>query len=334
MTVTPTVTASPSPTVTPTPTATPQPQPLAVFQPKLLPGVEPNGYVADRCEYLLNRWSEGKAEPGTIVVPLMYHSVVKDGRPLRDNMSVSAAYFNSTMQHAYRLGFETITTEELIGFLYHNDSIPPRSLLLIVDDRRIGVVRNHFLPVLQQYDWTVTMAYITGVMYPAEWTDLEDLNRSGYVDIQSHGFLHNGETYITKFTPEETIRSEIYNSIPLIEEHIGRRPLAFIWPGGNFNDYAVDVAREAGFEVGFTVFSRGPLQYNWIPLGTEEMAVEDPLMVLPRYWSTAAYINLDEAAALGDAAQAYAVEHRADELDWYARYCPTYPPLGGNLPPE
>ncbi|HZW02829.1 MAG TPA: hypothetical protein VFF68_02790, partial [Anaerolineaceae bacterium] len=93
-TLTPTITVTPSPlppTVTPSPTATPEP--LAGFETRLLTlGVEPAAYIAETCDYLSMRWNPENAKPGTVVVPVMYHSVVKDGRPVRDNMSVTAEY--------------------------------------------------------------------------------------------------------------------------------------------------------------------------------------------------------------------------------------------------
>lgn len=323
-----TATASPSPTVTRTPAPTATPEPLAAFETRLLTrGIEPAAYVTDTCEYLYMRWNPDNAEPGTVVVPVMYHSVVKDGRPVRDNMSVTAEYFRYTMEYARELGFETITTAELIDFLYNNARIPNRSLFLVVDDRRPGVVRNHFLPILEEYDWTVTLGYITGVVYPYEWNELAFLHATGRIDVQAHGFMHNGQTYFTEFTSEEIIRQELYDPIPVIEERFGTRPYAFVWPGGNFTPRTVDEARKAGYRVGLTAYSRGPLMFNWIPLGEPEREMNDPLMVLPRYWSTAATVNLDQAVAINEAARAFAEEHQEEELAWYRQYCSGYPDL-------
>jgi len=88
----------------------------------------------------------------------------------------------------------------------------------------------------------------------------------------------------------------------------------------------VQIAREAGFELGFTIQSRGPLLFNWIPQGEQERAYNDPLMLLPRYWDTAALLNLEQAAQIGDAAQAFAKDNYAAEAAWYRQNC------GGELP--
>ncbi|HEY3345677.1 MAG TPA: polysaccharide deacetylase family protein [Anaerolineaceae bacterium] len=316
---------------TPTPTATPIPIPTAIPMPYdpppatgLVSGVAPVQYLADKCDYLSRRWNPENAEPGTIVAPVMFHSVTQPGRaiPSSDHTSMTAEAFAQFMQHAHRLGFETITATQLVNFLERNAKIPPRSMILIVDDRRPGVVREHFLPFLKQYNWTVTLGYITGVVEPPEWQELAALAATGRIDVQAHGFLHNGSTYITDHTPEETTLREIYAPIPAIRQHFGSDPVAFVWPGGDFNTRAVQIARQAHYRIGFTVFARGPLAFNWIPLGAQERAVADPLLVLPRYWSPSAFPALDDAARIGAEQAAYAAAHKDEEQRWMQTNCP------------
>jgi hypothetical protein len=94
-----------------------------------------------------------------------------------------------------------------------------------------------------------------------------------------------------------------------------------IWPGGNFTKTAVEMAREAGFKVGFTIFSRGPVLFNWIPQGEKEASMDDPLMVLPRYWSTAADVALISALEVSEAAKKDAEAVKEAELYYYNTYC-------------
>jgi len=310
---------TPSPSLTPTITRTPFS--LESFSYNFRPNEVSAQTYLETCSYLANRWGEEKSNPGTIVVPIMYHSVRQSGRPLQDEMQVSQEYFEYTMEYAEKLGFQTITTEELIGFLYNNDPIPQYSMIMIIDDRRLGVVDDHFMKYLDQNDWTVTLAYITGVATEFEWQEFARLNVNNRLDLQAHGFLHNAETYITEFTSTDIIEQELYGPIPIIEEKTGRRPSAFIWPGGNFTTESVQMAREAGYEVGFTVYSRGPLMFNWIPLGATEIKVSDPLMVLPRYWSNSAAIYLEKAVEISAKAQEFAEENKAKEQIWFQDYC-------------
>lgn len=333
-TQTPTLTASPTATLLPTltltpsltPTQTSTPEPLPVFQTRSLrPGVMPQVYLDDPCTYLYQRWSKDGSSVGTVVVPVMFHSIRQDGRPISDNTSIYQAQFDTFIAYADTLGFQTITTDQLIAFLDHNASIPERALLMIVDDRRPGTIETSFLPVLEPRQWTVTLGWIVSDTNEAEWDRLERMVATGLLDMQSHGMLHH---YVTDQMSEAEMRNEIFSPIAVFEQHFGIRPIAFIWPGGNFNRQSASLAREAGYQVGFTAYARGPLMFNWIPLGAEEQAVNDPLMVLPRFWSTALGVNLDVAVRVSEQAKADAAASYEAEAQYFRTYC------GGELPPR
>jgi hypothetical protein len=296
--------------------------PLASFNTRLLrPGVLPQSYLADNCTFLQMRWSGEGSKPGTVVVPIMFHSIAEDGRQLADpNKDITGEQFQAFVEYADFLGFKTITTQQLLDFLTHNASIPVRSMMIIIDDRRPGTIAEWIMPVLQQYNWTVTPAYIAN---PNDlqwaWDMMDELNATGKLDVQSHGY--SGQLYIIPETPPDQIQDEIWKSTSVLEQHFGKRPIAFIWPGGNFTPLSVQIAREGGYELGFTAYSRGPLMFNWVPLGEEEQAVNDPLMVLPRAWSSAANVNLEEAVKISDQAVAFAEQNFTEEATWYQTYC-------------
>ncbi|HET7009268.1 MAG TPA: polysaccharide deacetylase family protein [Anaerolineales bacterium] len=337
----PPVATSPLPSARPPPTATPPsptptdvpvtstpastPPPLVRFSsPVLRPEVQPHSYMDDPCEYLRLRWDPDRSPPGTVVVPIMFHSVREPDNMIQDAVTISTEYLASIVERARALGFETVTAEEVAGFLEENRRIPPRSMIFIVDDRRPGTVEQYFLPLAVANDWTVSLGWIVADTRADLWAWMERMNETGRLDIQSHGYWHK---YITPDMPERVVREEIVDPIPVLEEHFGKRPTAFVWPGGNFTETSVKIAREAGYRLGFTAFSRGPLLFDWIPLGEEEAEIGDPVMVLPRYWSTAAWVNIEQAARLAEEAEAFAAERFPQEAAWFRQVC------GGDLPP-
>ena len=175
------------------------------------------------------------------------------------------------------------------------------------------------MPYLEENNWTLTLGWpTTDATTDALWTRMEDLAQSGRLDVQSHGHDH---IYIQGYTEMEEIEEEIYKPIEVIQAHFGTTPRALIWPGGNFTQRAIQMAQEAGFKVGFTVYSRGPLMYNWIPQGEEEREMSSPLMVLPRYWSKDADIALEQALSIGEAARLEASKHKIEELQYLEAYC-------------
>lgn len=330
-TETPTVTPSPIP-----PTATPIRTPPALpetFQSSILNPLDiPHPYVSDTCEYLKNRWDPNKSAPGTVVMVIMFHGIADNGTGNIADNGITHNTLKRIMEHAYETGFQTIDTAQLADFLYNNGKIPERSILFLVDDRHYAAYyEEHFMPFMENHGWkTVTNAWISDESLGLPiYTDLETLAKEGFLDVQAHGFVHN--INITEASSDAYIHQELYNPIEVITRHFGKAPIAFIWPGGSFTAKAVGVAREAGYQLGFTINPRGPVMYNWVPQADAkdparpaylaEGAVNDPLMTLPRYWSTDALYRIDEVMTIGSQAAAVAAQTKDTELTYYDIVC-------------
>ena len=137
--------------------------------------------------------------------------------------------------------------------------------------------------------------------------------------------------------------TELQGSIDFIQEHYNKTPIAFIWPGGNFTHRGVQLARYVGYHVGFTVNPRGPIMFNWVPLADQadtnrpsylpEGQVNDPLMVLPRYWPSQVLSEVDNVRVIGKEAAAYAEQNKAIELEYYNIVCaPALGPIPALVP--
>lgn len=342
-------TATPEPTATPVPpTATPIRTPPAlpgIFQSGILNPLDtPHTYIQDTCTYLKDRWSPEKSVPGTVVMVIMIHGVSKEASADMAYNAVTHRQMKEIMEHAAEVGFQTITMNQMADFMETNARIPERSLVLLVDDRHYAsYYTDHFIPFLQKYGWkTVTNAWISDVsLNPAIYPELQDLVNQGYLDMQSHGFQHNNN--INPGSSEEYIHQEIYKPIEVIKEYFGNTPVAMIWPGGSFTPRGVEVAREAGYRLGFTINPRGPVMFNWVPQADvkdpnrqfylPEGEIGDPLMTLPRYWSTDALHRIDEVITIGDQAKSDARQNRETELLYYDIVCKdTYGAIEGVSP--
>jgi hypothetical protein len=343
----PTATNNPEPTLTAprTPPALP-----AGFTTSLLNPLDtPHTYMQDACQYLHDKWSSANSAPGTVVMIIMFHSISGE----TNGNQISEADFHALMQALHDNGFQTITTSQLADFLENNTKIPSRSVVLILDDRRPGTVPLEFMPYLNDYNWTLTLAWPIGAgddstdkkpasnVLPGEnftnlWEQMEAYNATGRLDIQAHGVVHN--IGMGPDSTDEYITSELQGSIDAIRQHFNKAPIAIIWPGGGFGLRPVRAARQYGYQLGFTINPRGPLMFDWIPLSdnpdpqrpsyTPEGSVNDPLMVLPRYWDTDAIIHLNEVIQIGREAAAYAEANKTTELEYYDIVCaPDYGPI-------
>ncbi len=366
----PTPSPHPPATQTPAPSLTPTPEPsptVARTPPDLPPGFvsahlnpldAPQAYIEDTCQYLKMRWDANSAEPGTVVMPIMFHSITGDDKPLANEYAIHHSDLVIMLEHAREVGFETITSAQLVDFLYHNAKIPRRSLILIQDDRPPGAFRLAFGPFLDEYGWTLTWAWpiadtdtkraskVLDEQYGSLWEQMEAYFATGKLDMQAHGWVHN--IPIGPNSSDEYIRSEMGDARDALRAHFyckgqekcdSDQPLAYIWAGGGFSRRGAEIGRELGYKIGFTTHPRGPIMFNWIPQAdaldparpywVPEGPAGDPLMTLPRYWSTDAAYRIDEVGNIGEEAAAYAAANRAVELEYYDIVCK---PLTGEIP--
>ncbi len=327
------------PTQTPTsaPEANQTPPDLApTFTTNLLdPASTPHTYIQDSCEYLKEKWSSQNSTPGTVVMVVMFHTINKDVATAANEISNDD--FQKLMNDLHEQGFQAIYMQELEDFLYTNAKIPQRSVLLIQDDRHFAQnFIDHFLPYYQKWGWPVINGWISTPLSSADlWQQQVDLAAQGWVDYEAHGVQH---LPIDSSSSDSYILGELQGSWDAFQQHFNKTPIAFVWPGGGFTPHAVELARSIGYKLGFTVNPRGPLMYNWIPLADQqdptrplaiaEGPVNDPLMVLPRYWDTDAGAHIDTVRQIGNAAAAYAQQQKPNEIAYYNIVCaPNYGPM-------
>ncbi len=329
------------PTLIPPPTAIRTPPALpSVFQPTgLNPLDTPHTYLSDACQYLKAKWDPNNAVPGTVVMIIMFHSIEKATQSSSDPKNIGSGDFKELMNNLHEMGFQAINTTQLADFLDSNAKIPARSVVLIQDDRHSASNFNDwFRPYWEQWGWPVVTGWISaqGSSDPVLAENVA-LEQEGWVDHQAHGLIHN--INMTDASSDEFIRGELQGSIDAFQQFYGKTPIGIIWPGGGFGTRPVQIARELGYRVGFTTHPRGPVLFNWVPLADENDAgrpffvaenyVNDPRLVLPRYWPTQVIANLDTVRTIGEQAAAYAQQNKAVELEYYDIVCA---PAFGEIP--
>lgn len=332
---------------TATPTETPLPTATAIRTPPVLPpafttGIlnpldTPYSYEADICQYLHNKWDPNNAAPGTVVMVIMFHGIYGDSVIQADAIQLDE--FGRLMNDLYDMGFQAIDMQQMADFMYHNARIPQRSVLLIVDDRRYRqYYDDNFYKYYRDWGWKVVNAWLIldDSIKAQSLPDNIALQQEGWVDHQSHGNIHN--INMSDSSTDEFLTGELLDSKIFIENTFGKAPVAIIWPGGGFGARPAQFARKYGYQLGFTTNPRGPVMYNWIPQSAQkddrrpyylpEAYVGDPLMTLPRYWSTDARYHLDEVRNISNEAATYADQYKAVELEYYDIVCaPTYGPI-------
>jgi hypothetical protein len=326
--------ATPLPSETPVPTATefvartPPALPATFTASQLNPLDAPHTYIEDTCQYLYDRWNSNNATPGTVVMVVMFHGITQE--KAERTHDISKQDFKKLMDDLKEQGFEAINATQLADFLDRNAKIPVRSVVLIQDDRHFAQNFNeHFRPYWEEWGWPVINGYIAKDERPDLWAENAALSAEGWVDYQAHGVIHNEN--MSDASTDEFLTGELQGAITNIQKYFNKTPIAIIWPGGGFGVRPVQFARQYGYRLGFTVNPRGPIMYNWVPLADQpdparpaylaEGTVNDPRLVLPRYWPYQVQDNLDAVRTIGNEAAAYAQQNKATELEYYDILC-------------
>ena len=332
-----TVTLSPVPSATETQPATvtstprtPPDLPVLYQNDSLTPYGLPHSYIQNTCQYLQDKWSSANSAPGTVVMTIMFHAIT-DG-DTSDPNQMSEYKLRTLMNKLHDDGFTAINTTQMADFMEHNARIPERSVLLVVDDRHYARYFDVFFrQYWTDYGWPVVNAWISlnDSVGALSLPDNIALENEGWVDHQAHGFIHN--ISVGPDSSEEYILGELQKPIDFFKANFDKTPIAVIWPGGGFTPRAADLARSLGYRLGFTTNPRGPVMFNWVPLADTldshrptwipEGPVDDPLMVLPRYWDTDAIIHIDDVMQVGQEAAVYAEQNKATELEYYDIIC-------------
>jgi hypothetical protein len=330
----------PNKTLTFTPTSIPMatvpatpPKLSIVYQTSQLNPLDtPHTYIKDTCIYLRDQWDSHNAPPGTVVIIIKLDSINKGIPQGGDVLNVTS--FTRMMQELHDQQFQAINTSQLADFLDNNADIPPRSVVLIQDNRRYADnFIKHFRPYLDAWGWPVVNAWDTQAassdVLLAENIALE---KEGWVDHQVYG-LQIDPTSIENLS-DNYFTDELQKQFTTFQDQFSKPPIAIVWPNG-FGVGPVQIAQQLGYRLGFTSNARGPLMFNWVPLAEKldtmrpsyapEGSIDAPLMTLPRYTPFQVHDALDKVRVIGKDAAAFAEQNKDAELGYYDSVCaPTY----------
>lgn len=228
---------------------------------------------------------------------LMYHHI----NPHRgDTVTVTPEVFESQLRFLRDSGYRTLTAEELFSFMKGELKVKQKSVVITFDD---GWLDNYLyaFPVLKKYRLNATIFIITNRIELASgnlvsvpdgvpthneskallekgeayrvalnWRLIEEMAADGLVRFYSHTKSHSKCDRL----PEQQLREELGGSKGIIERRLGR-PCPFLcWPYGKYNNGAVRVAREAGYEAIFTT-NHGVVTTGSDPSAIKRIVVKD-----------------------------------------------------------
>ena len=188
-------------------------------------------------------------------------------------------------------GYNVISWQQVIDAENGKGTLPDNAVLLSFDDG-YETMYNVVFPLLKAYNYPAVFAPVTGwldtpadqkIAYAdkmldrsvfATWSQVKEMEQSGLVEVASHTHnLHNGINanpsggqlpaviapeykngkYETEDAYKNRLKSDFTRSVQTLVNHVGKKPRVMVWPYGQFNDVAVQLARQAGMSHYFSL---------------------------------------------------------------------------------
>lgn len=188
---------------------------------------------------------------GSVAV-LMYHDVTEKPSVYFD---VSLADFRRQLKELKAAGAHVIPIQDLYEHLRSGKQLPERPVVLTFDDCYLGQYEVAY-PLLKEYGYPATFFVHTSVVGiktgkdHMTWEQLRALDKEGLISIQCHTVTHPDDL---RKCSDTQLAKELNESKRVLEEKLGHRVPFLAYPVGNADARVARVAREAGYDMAFTM---------------------------------------------------------------------------------
>jgi peptidoglycan/xylan/chitin deacetylase (PgdA/CDA1 family) len=190
------------------------------------------------------------APPREVRVPVLtYHRVHTMPAVGQLDLIVDPVNFAAELQALHDAGYHTIHQAQLFDALYRGTPLPPKPIIISVDDGYVDDVRT-ILPDLQRWHMVATFFVITGRMTEPGFLSadqIRQLDRAG-MDVGDHTAHHLD---LPELSARE-LQTETAGSRQTLQGVLGHPVYYFAYPFGAFNSNVVRAVRSGGFTMAYT----------------------------------------------------------------------------------
>lgn len=199
---------------------------------------------------------------------IMYHHIIED-KSKQNEFAISPKQFEQDLKYIKEQGFETITTNDLIAYVYENKPLPQKPIMITFDDGHesfyayvypllkkynmkavLSIVGSFTETYSKQEDHNIAYSYLT-------WKQINEMANSHYVQIANHTYdlhsMNKGRAGCSKNQGEslenykKVLEKDILKLQNDIANYTGYNSNTFTYPFGRFSKETKDILKQFGF---------------------------------------------------------------------------------------
>jgi len=174
---------------------------------------------------------------------LMYHRINEGAESSR--LIVSPESFHRQMQFLNDSNYQVLSLDEYVSLLRSGEKPRKKSVVITFDDGYEDNYTNAY-PVLKKFQIPATIFVVVGWVGKKDmmnWQQVEELQRSGLIAIESHGMTHCELIQVGKLKAKE----EIETSKKILESRLNTEIKYFCYPCGFFTPFIKELTRLSGY---------------------------------------------------------------------------------------
>lgn len=223
--------------------------------------------------------SASAAEIRNGVPILVYH---RFGPVAADSMTVTTAVFQKQLEWLRGHQVQILPLRMIVDSVRGTGlPIGGRAVVITVDDAHRSVYADLF-PLIKRLRFPVTLfvypSAVSNAPYAMTWPQIEEMAKTGLVDVQSHTFWHpNFKHEKARLSPDKYrvfVESQFLRSKAIISEHVKSRVDMLAWPFGIHDPELEKMAENAGYIAAFTL-DRRPVLKGSSPLSLPRYLITD-----------------------------------------------------------
>jgi biofilm PGA synthesis lipoprotein PgaB len=221
-------------------------------------------------------------KPGGFLV-LTYHAVPSIAS-LDNHYNLSRNRFVEQMEYLHTHGYNPVSLDNILKSSEEKYVLPKNPVLLTFDDAYISYY-EFVVPILEIFGYPSVLAVVGSfidnppkdLQEPVmDWYQIKEVADKKLVEIVSQSYdLHKGIQYnpqgnvgpsatvlaydpnTKKYETDDNYRDRLYSDFKsqseLFSRKLGFVPKAIVWPFGGYNAITQEVARRAGYNIGFSL---------------------------------------------------------------------------------